>query len=73
MWRGIPPHQESPFSWPGERAQVVDSTRRGDEVDQFVDRTLLGRNPLILLTTEVPNGDSALPVHPQRGEKYTRI
>ena len=36
MW-GCPPQQRSPFSWPGEGAQVEDYARRGDEVEQLVD------------------------------------
>ena len=34
---GCPPQQRSPFSWPGEGAQVEDYARRGDEVEQLVD------------------------------------
>ena len=36
---GVSPTTKAPFSWPGEGGQVVDSTRRGDEVEQLVDLT----------------------------------
>ena len=40
MW-GCPPQHNSPFSWPGEGGQVVDSTRRGDEVDHVAEMTAI--------------------------------
>ena len=46
MWV-FPPQQSSFFSWPGEGGQVVDSTRRGDEVEQGVGLTPIDcRGPL---------------------------
>ena len=49
MW-GCPPQLSSPFSWPGERGQVEDYARRGDEVDQHVDLASIGRkSPLYRL------------------------
>ncbi len=46
MW-GCPPQQRSPFSWPGERGQVEDYARRGDEVEQLVDLASIGwKSPL---------------------------
>ena len=41
MW-GCPAHLSFPFSWPGEGGQVVDSPRRGDEVEQLVEYTSIG-------------------------------
>ena len=43
MW-GCPQQLSSPFSWPGEEGQVVDSTRRGDDVGRLVELTSIGLN-----------------------------
>ena len=65
---GVSPTTKIPLLRPGEGGQVEDYARRGDEVDQLVELEITPRPP-----TEVPNGDSAFPIHGHGGEKYTQI
>ena len=58
---GVSPTTNIPLCWSGEGGQ-------GAEVDQLVKLDITPRPP-----TEVPNADSAFPVHGHRGEKYIQV
>ena len=65
---GVSPTTNIPLCWSGEGGQVEDYARRGAEVDQLVKLDITPRPP-----TEVPNADSAFPVHGHGGEKYIQV
>ncbi len=58
---GVSPTTNIPLCWSGEGGQ-------GAEVDQLVKLDITPRPP-----TEVPNADSAFPVHGHGGEKYIQV